>query len=308
MTQDAKPLTERLHPGTGLHYVNVINGESLAFHDYYLAYNILSDKIPWMSVVTPTELPNSEYIMNEKCLLIFWHREQDLPHKRARTAARYTEGIGRNLLSGHQEGLNRFIDRIKTYDFVLAHTPQAVGFLKQFSSNVFLAPVGYCHEIFGEPEFNMTKKYDVIFYGGIVGKRNLLKQLSEATEHDIYMIPGTYGEGRHKLLQQSRAVLHIPQIDDCVFPTMRIWQSIASSAMMLLEPVDAYPAIPGAHYIEIPRLAEDTIDEVAKAIDMILYRSDLHEIARKAYADLSEMTVQKCFEEYVIPASALCHM
>jgi hypothetical protein len=141
----------------------------------------------------------------------------------------------------------------------------------------------------------------------MAGKRTrLLPVLKDKLKHKLHIIPGTYGLQRRSFLDQSKAVLQLPQVSKCAFPTMRIWQSIAASAVMLLEPTDAYPARPGVHYIEIPELTENTVEEVAAAIDAALRRSDLRKIAQKAYTDLSQMSILDCFEKYVIPASMPC--
>jgi hypothetical protein len=297
------------HPKTGLHYINVINNENLAYLDYHAAYAAMSQRVPWVSVITPREFVEQRktlrYMNDDRFMYILWHTMPqmiDPPSERgARLAHRYTELIGDfDGLLNHRKALSEFTNKIHYYDLVFVHNNYAKDYFKKYTSNVHIAPLGYDRDVLGSPNFEAEKEHDMVFYGGVIGKRKLLVDLRDKMARELYLMPGNYGLDRHKVLNRSKAVVHTQQVDKSAFATMRLWQTIASSAAMLLEPIDAFPAVPGRHYVEIPSITAGNIDTVAGTVDDILENTDLLAIAKRAHEELAHMTVRYCFEKFVV--------
>jgi len=68
-----------------------------------------------------------------------------------------------------------------------------------------------------------------------------------------------------------------------------------------MEPIDAWPALPGVHYLEFPSLERES---ASSDVDGILDGTDLEDVARRAHEDLALYSPQYCVERFLVPASA----
>jgi hypothetical protein len=212
--------------------------------------------------------------------------------------------VGERLEGTQQLHFNSLLK--SKYDGIFVHSQFARDLIRRHIQNTFFTPIGFEKRVFGEPAY-AGKLYDVVWYGSYnvaaPGKRALVHQIARKLKCKFHDISGAFLSDRQKLLNKSRLILHIQYYKGTSFTSMRLWQAVGSSAVMLIEPMDTFPAEPGKHYIQIPEINEDNIPQIAAAIDKAAARSDLIDIARKAYGDLSQYTYRRCMEEYVIPAS-----
>ena len=97
-----------------------------------------------------------------------------------------------------------------------------------------------------------------------------------------------------------RAELYIGHSED-IGVGLRLWQALPSSAAFVTEDRDAWPASPGRHYVAVGHARMECpgalVDELERALKL-----PLADIARAAHEDLSKYTVERCFEEFLVPA------
>jgi len=84
---------------------------------------------------------------------------------------------------------------------------------------------------------------------------------------------------------------------------MRLWQSIASSAALISERRDAWPAVPGKHYVSIEPATKTNLRRFLSELDYVLNHYPLEDMAKLAHEELSLYTIDRCMEEYVVPAT-----
>ena len=303
------------HVDSGLHYTHVVR-DCPAYKDVVQCLKRLAAQHSWNSVVSFDQLDvikGSSAFQDEHRMFILWGTIEHAgpaisANRRCKLAIQYLETIGNpEWLSPNQRAvLGPFLDRARQFDLVFAQTPEAVEWLQnRVGAKARLAPVGYDPQVMGRPDFEAEKTGDLAFYGAVMQRREILRHLQPYLRHELSDISGVYGMQRQHRLNESRAILQVHHTRaDCSFASFRIWQAIGTSAVLLMEPIDAWPAVPGRHYLEFPPLSTDNLMEAAGAIDAILDRSDLLDVARLAHEELSVYTPAFCMERFVVPASA----
>lgn len=193
------------------------------------------------------------------------------------------------------------LPKIGAVDIVFAGCPAAAEWLRPNCRKVALGPIGYDPVVMGTPNWLAKKQYDLVFYGTPTGRRKwILPEIAKRRGFRFARF-NAFGRDRTSFLNSSRAVLHVGHSDEPGFPGMRLWQAIASSAALLTEPRDAWPAVAGRHYVELPKPAEDRIGEFLDAIERAL-SGPLENTARVAHEELSKYTVERCMNEFFVPA------
>lgn len=307
-------MVDNKHPDLGLEFIHVISDESPTFHDVYRChqYVYVSGIANWIKVISSNQYKTlltdqtSQYYTDPTCVYILWHDwEGNMPSGRqARVFLHYSELIGdpQYLTDNQREMFTQFLTTANKYDRIFVHTKWAAQYLKTYISNVFYAPVGFEPDVMGIPDYTVTKAYDIVFYGSWAGRRQtIIPTLRAELKHKLTDVVGVFGQARHRELNKARAIIHIPFTDNSSFTTMRLWQAITSSAVMLIEPTDTWPAVAGQHYIQIPHITDQNIGDIAKAIDTALDNTNLVEMSKAAFTDLSKYTVKYCHDNYIIP-------
>ena len=282
------------HPKTKKHYIHVIEPVP-TFLDVLGSYRRLSQKCKWMSVIHQERYKEhfAEYDKADN-VIILWH-DQEIPKTRkAKIVIHYSEMVGKiETFDCQRTMLNKFINRINNYDAILVHSLMAKDYLKKYKQEVEYIPIGYDHKIYGKPNFEVKKEYDLLFYGSPVGRR--IEVINYLKDHfrDRLHTTSLFGEKRQEILNKSRINLMIPWSKNCSLTSMRLIQSIGSSAAFLTEKHDTYPAIANEHYIEITDFdnKSKSIDEIEQAL-----KQDVSKIAAKAHADLSKVTTLRCMD------------
>jgi hypothetical protein len=303
------------HPLSGLHYIHVMNNDNLTFSEVYDCYQYAAQSLKWMSTRTVKQYyddiknKNSPYYEDEHCMYILWH-DVKCPEegRKARCAIHYSEQIGdlSNIFDAQRTMFTRFVERINQYDLIFVHTRFAAEHMKQHTSKVHFVPIGYEKDVMGEPDYKIKKKIEIMFYGSHrenTKRAWVLQALSKHLKKKFRYMGGAFKRHRKSILDKTKLSLYIPHEDNCSFATMRLWHTIASSAVMLIEPTDTWPAQPEQHYIEIPTIKPDNMAEIVGKINVAANRPDLLDIARRAHDELSKFDVKYCMEEFLIPAS-----
>ena len=106
---------------------------------------------------------------------------------------------------------------------------------------------------------------------------------------------GPYGPERKLIYEKCRANLYIAHSDEPSFPGFRIWQSIATSSALVTEKRDAWPAMAGKHYVELPEAKREDIGKFIGQLEQAL-KLPLTEIARRAHAELCAFGVERVMQ------------
>lgn len=300
------------HPDVGLEFVHVISDESPTFHEIYRCHKYISQSVNWIKVISSNQYKallldsTSQYYTDPTCVYVLWHdwAGNMPPGRKARVFLHYSELIGepQYLTDDQRVMLANFITNARNYDQIFVHTKWAEQYLRTLITNVHYAPVGFEPDVMGRPDYSITKEYDIAFYGSWAGRRQtIIPTLSKNLKNKLTEVVGVFGIARQRELNKARTIIHIPFTDNTSFTTMRLWHAVASSAVMLIEPTDTWPAIAGQHYIQIPHITDNNIKDVAQIIDGVLSKTNLIEMAKTAHNDLSKYTIKYCHDNYIIP-------
>jgi hypothetical protein len=305
-----------VHPESGLHYVHLIP-TCPAYQDVGGMLSSLAARCPWISIA-PVDafgpIQDSADYQNPRLMFVLWggaeHAEpRDRSGRKAKLALFYCETLGDPALlhSDQRAVLERFSARAYKYDLVFAHTPTAVAWLERnTSARASLMPSGYDPEVQGRPMTISDKRFDLVFYGARMNRRERLRELERRFRVRYADVSGVYGPNRHRMLNDSRAILQIHHAPPSAsFAAFRLWQAVGTSAALLMEPIDAWPAQPSRHYLEFLPLESVAVEDSARAIESLLDRKNLEVIARRAAEELSRFTPQYCMEHFLVPASAV---
>ncbi len=306
-----------LHPETGLHYTHFVPSWP-AYADADRTLRALAARTPWVTVEPLNAwapVRDGGAFQNPQRMLIAWggvSHDEPGPRvdRRCIIALQYSETVGDlDKLHGDQRGvLERLLMRAQKYDVILTHTPSEAQWLRAHIPGVRAheVPLGYSPEAVGRPDFAQAKKFDIAYYGARMGRRQgLLTALQPHLRHKYDDVGGLFGLDRQAKLNEARAILQVHHCHpSCSFPSFRLWHAMATSAALLMEPADAWPAVSGRHYFEYPEFTPETADVAARAIDAILDRDDVIETARRAHDELSTYTPDYCHEKFMVPLSA----
>lgn len=306
-------MASQVHPETGYRYT-VVTTPYQSFEDVFKCYSIASSRIPWLETLSQSAWNerSAEIFKEADRFVVFFGWAPDVPaDRKCKVAVNYSEMVGPTdrLIDIQKGNFEAFIAKAPTYDLLLAHTPTEVKILESLVGGkvrVVLSPSGYEPEAMGKPDWKAPKERDLVFYGYKAGRRDeVFKQLQPHLKHKLDYIYGWYGTTRHTMMNRAKAIFNVPFSFDLAYPSFRVWQAISSAAPVILEPIDAWPSVPGRHHLEIPMITPDTAKEAAAKIDSYLDNTKLLiKTAKTANKELSKFTVKHCLEEYLVPASA----
>jgi hypothetical protein len=300
----------RLHPTAGRHYVHVFPSDQFLWEirDCYLS---AARRIPWMSVdnLPYWNVHRPEWDEPER-IVIFWGciPEYIPSHRKAAAVLRYTESVG--IPEGLNSVQNSIVERFSycpdRFDLLLGGTSTVANFWAGKYRETAFAPIGYEPAILGRPHWP-TKTTDIAFRGNAIGRRNwILGKLRKSFPKLLWI--HSFGLARKVELDRSKIDLYVGHSDEPSFPGMRLWQGIASSAALVTEPRDAFPAVAGRHYLEIPSADPDMFGYFVESIrDILKDEKTLERIAKTAHIELSAYTIDRCMEEFVVPATRGLH-
>jgi hypothetical protein len=297
-----------LHPESGRRYI-LIFPEGQFYQEIASWYRSASVRLPWMSVqdLSGWSLERPEW-QDPETVLVFWGRfPASVPEpRRAGLVYRFSESVGQveGLVAYQQELLREFTQIAIVPDLVLVGSPTVADFWKPFVRAVAVAPVGYEPACVGFPDWGVSKKFDLTFRGNQIGRRiPIFKQLRKSYRSMLLEFHA-FGLDRKVKMDECRIDLYVGHSEEPSFPGSRLWATIASSAALVTEPRDAWPAVRGRHYIEIPSFDSDMPEFFIESLDaLIAHPRILEGIARTAHNELSLYTIDRCMNEFVVPAT-----
>jgi len=285
-------------------YIHVFHSCNL-FDEIIACYRAAMDRLKWMSVCTWQEwsAKRPEWQDPNNVIILWWWNTPGLlnvvpPQREAAFALWYGESVGPpEKMSLHQGGiLTKFLGYLKIPDTVFVGSPSAAQFLRPYCRKAAHAPIGYDPKIMGEPNWAQSKEYDFGYCGFPIGRREwILPALRHRFGKRLFEFFGPFWKDRKQIYDQCRAILYIPHSEEPSLPGMRIWQCIASSAPLITEKRDGWPAVAGRHYVELPEAKETDLDGFTDKVEQTL-KLPLEEIARRAYTELSGYTVDRAME------------
>lgn len=308
----ALPVERSPHPATGFHYTHIVPAG--AYDDARRALRALSSVTKWVSVAAPEQYESVARQATERDMLIVWGwglgawgttvAPVARGARRYRVALHYGETLGdpELLTAPQRKMLENMLSVAAAYDTIFVHTPSAQRWLAGCGVEAHLAPLGYSPEVFGRPDWETKKQWDAVHYGARLGRRLGMPKIARSMKKKCKLIY-VFGDERQACLQRSRSVLQLHHCDaSCSFASLRLWQAIGTSATLLMEPCDAWPALGGRHYVELPVYQRGSEREFAKAVDEVLAQ-DVAAIARCAHEELSAYTPARMMEEFIVPIS-----
>lgn len=302
-----------LHPTVGLHFVHVVSSAWGPFVDIWAYYDRQQSKRDYLSLISAEHfvsmVEGTEMFGDATRCYVLWDPFiTDLPligERESLVVPVYSEAFSYDaskMLDTHHAVLNRFRSRVDQYDAVFVHTPaMATAFMSLLPA--YVLPVGYDPLVMGEPRFGATKHTDYGFHGSKAGKRKMvIPFLAEELGSTFVDLSGDFGRRLVGSLDNCKASLYIAHSDVDSFSTWRLWQAFSTSAALVAEPGDCWPAEPGRHLVSIPPITLDNGKEVVQQLRDIA-RTDLSVIAAAAHEEIArKYTVDNCIDEYLIPA------
>lgn len=235
--------------------------------------------------------------------IVFWGCHPRIPDGRAaKCALRYTESAGpvQGLIVNQRAEMECIALLGKVPDIVFVGTPAVKTILEPFCRKVVVAPIGYDAVVMGIPDWSRPKHGDVCFHGTPVGRRTWLIPILKSRLGSRFQVISKMGRSRQEAVNRCKAALYVGHSEEPGFPGMRLWQAVATSAALITEARDAWPAVPGRHYIAIPPARENDPEAFIGDLEKAL-QQPLLEIARMAHEELSKYTIEKCIADYVVP-------
>ena len=285
-------------------YIHIIH-PYIAFAEILSCYKAASSRLRWMSAVSWNEWSASRpewQDPNNAIILWLWGLPGLLnvvpPQRKAMFAVRYMESVGplEKLCPVQRPILGGFLKYFKVPDIVIVGSPSAAQFLRPYCKKVAAAPIGYDSGVMGTPDWTRAKEYDFGYCGWPTGRRDwIIPALRNRFGKKFFQFFGIYGPGRKRIFDQCRVALHIPHSEESYLSSERIWHFVASSATLVTEKRDVWPAVAGRHYIELPEAKESELDLFVDRVEQTL-RLPLEEIARRAHSELSIYTIEKAME------------
>jgi len=294
-TSQAFPLIEdenMVHPDTGYHYIHVIS-DCMSFGDVYRSYKNLAQELPYITTISLREFrDNPTGLLNDpNNVIITWHDDRLITRDRkCKAIIRYSEMITENENIGHQkELLDDYKTNIDNYDYTFVHSKAAEKHIKTITNKVAYLPVGYDPLVYGTPDYNTPKKFDLIAFGSNLGRRIQINENLKKHFGDRFLEISCWDKDRKELLEQSRINLIIPWCRNPSFPAFRMLQSVGTSAAMLTEKTNSHPAKPNKHIIQITDFDDEALtnQEIENALT-----KDLINISKQAHKDLTTTTAQ----------------
>jgi len=284
----------------------VFPGEPPCFTEFERAYQKTVQGLPEVSLDRLNRWPPDRPEWQDPAFaIVFWCRlPKVIPRKRAARCILYhleSSGIPTDLSHGQKALLEDFLERSRQPDLFLVTTPAAESFWAPRVRRVAVAPIGFDAETMGVPNWSQEKTHDVGYCGTLVGRREwILPILSKHLGPRLRIITECCLEMR-RIFNSCRIMLHVAHSEEPGFPTLRIWQAISTSAALVTERRDAWPAVSGRHILQIPPARKEDPGDFLSGIEEAL-RMPLLRIARLAHEELSLYTVERSIKEFMIPA------
>lgn len=225
------------------------------------------------------------------------------PGRRAKFIFQYVESVGdpRNMVPEQRKWLEYYMTRAQEPDLFLGGTPTVRDFWAPLARRSALTPLGYNPEIMGSPDWTRAKTYDVGFCGVNVGRREWILPALQRRLGNRFLNITAFGRARNDAFDFCKAMLYIGHSEERAFADMRLWSAVATSAALVTEDRDAWPAIPGKHYLTLPHAQKENPDEFVDAVEKAL-KEPLVDIAKAMHKDLSVFTTEECITKFTIPA------
>jgi len=287
-------------------YIHIFPRPGFIFDEIIACYKAAASRLEWMSVSSwPAEWSANrpEWQDPNNTIILWWVPFPTLldvvpPQRKAAFAIRYMESIGpfEKLCSLQKSAFTRSLRAFEVPDVLFVESPSAAEFIRPYCQKAAAYPVGYDPEVMGTPDWSTPKEYDFGFCGIMTGRRDwIIPALKRRFGSKFIQIWGPYGLERKRIYDRCRVALYVPHSEEICLPGMRIWQFISSSAALVMEKRDGWPAIAGRHYIELPEAKESELDKFIDQVEQVL-KQPLEEIARRAHTELSGYTVEKAME------------
>lgn len=296
----------QLHPETGFHYVHIFPRDKV-FNEIEQCYRLAAWRMPWMSVELLSLWSVDRPAWGDpRLLLIFWGTLPRLPLGRnVRVAHRYTESAGAiaGLIKNQQRIMVDFMERSQEPDLVLVGSPAIYELLRPHCRQISIYPIGYDPDIMGVPDWAKPKAFDVGFHGTLIGRREIaIPYLQSRLGRRLLKIE-EFGRARKEALDGCRADLHIGHSQEPSFPGMRLWQAAATSAAIVTERRDTWPAQDGCQCLALPPFDPEDPDRFLAGLESVL-QLPLGELARAAHGHLEQFRIERCMRDFLVPASA----
>ena len=284
----------------------VFPGFPACFDEFQAAYEKAASRMEGVVIERLSEwIQNRSEWKDPNNTVVFWCQlPAVIPTDRKAKCVLYhleSSGDPAKLTRGQGEIVERFAQRARELDLLAVTTPAAKDFWSPRVSRVAVVPIGYDPDVMGIPDWSCPKTYEIGFCGTVVGRREwILPVLQDRLGKDFVVIQES-GRAMREAFNGCRAMLHIAHSDEVGFPTLRLWHAISTSAALVTERRDAWPAIPNKHVLQVPPAEKNNLGLFIDALRDAL-QNPLEKIAQQANKELSCYTVERCIKDFMIPA------
>jgi len=284
------------HHETNYHYIHVIS-DCPSFIDVHKSYKNLAAAKPYLTTLSLNDFRQrinrtggqEIHLLNDpQNVFIIWHDDIVTRDRKCKIIIRYSEMVSDLKNLGHQkEILYNFENRITDYDFTLVHSKSAEKHFKRITNKVSYLPIGFDERVYGKPDYNSYKQYDLLHFGSYVGRRIKIIEYLKKHFGDRFLDLPCWDDERRDLLNRSKINLIIPWCKDASFAAFRMLHTLGTSAAMLTEKTDTHPAEEGKHILHITDFDDEmtTIKEIEHALTL-----DLQSLSKQANSDLAKIT------------------
>lgn len=304
------------HPKLGVSVFPVIPGHLPPYREIWALYRAAQKRYPWIQILPSRKLDLimtiEKLLQDENNLFVMWGFERPIPktERRAKVSLVYSEAIGPEglMLGAHQKMLLEFEKDKDLYDAVFGHTPWMAKTLRERTGLPgFTLPVGWDPEVSGTPDWESEKKNPLIYYGSPAGKRKwIIPYFEEIFGEHLRVANGSFWKELHLELNLSSASLYVAHSNVQSFSTWRIWQTLASSTVLIAEDgLDTWPMERGRHFIPIPEIGPNNLGSSANEVARIMNSGPAYLLGRAkiAHESLAPLfTIDKVIENYLEPA------
>jgi hypothetical protein len=292
-------------------YVVEIPDNQLAYLDLWNCYKL--NQTPWLMLIPTSAFP---YVFNtlrdQRSVFLLWTHGMlpYLPYERHATVfSMYFEAYDEDrskLAPDHLRDLESFVSHADRLDAVGCHTPWMAEQLGRTTSRQsFVLPYGYDHRCMGPPDWDAPKDHEAMFYGSMVGKRlSLIEKVSSFGMGKGLHIGTSYGSVLYDYLNRSKVNINLYHYDVQSYSTWRLFQSACSSAALLTEDGDIWPASRES-MLMLPEhvTVETAYGHIVCRINDLSHEDALR-TARSLAEDLSRFTTRHCIDEYLVKGTA----
>lgn len=238
--------------------------------------------------------------------IIFWCQlpYQQVPIlRKAKCVFQYMESVGhpQDLTPDQNSYLSSNLARSLEPDLFIAGTPTVVDFWNRHGRRAALAPIGYDPEIMGVPDWHRPKLYDIGFCGSMTGRRMWIIPAVQKRFGSKFLVTDLFGRERNEAFNACRAMLYVGHSTERAFADLRLWSAMSTSAALITEDREAWPARRGLDFFAVNPAREENPDAFVDSLEAALL-APLPSFARNMNEHLAPYTVDFCIEKYTIPA------